>query len=99
MTIMASEMRDCSERTDSRLHPAAAGLRRAREVGDQEGREQRSEARSQRSEVRVHRSEQPSGPLALVLVLVLVIEIEIPLANAQRSTPNAQRPTEEHSRR
>ena len=92
---MASEPRDCAERTDSRLRPAAAGLRRAREVGDQEGREQRTENRGQRPEVRVHRSEQPSGPLALVLVLVL----EIPLANAQRSTPNAQRPTEEDSRR
>jgi len=33
----------------NRLVPAAAGLRRAREVGDQEGREQRSEARSQSS--------------------------------------------------
>jgi len=39
--------------------------------------------------------------LMLALVLVLVIVIEIPLANAQRSTPNAQRPIAEgrHSAR
>jgi hypothetical protein len=34
-----------------------------------------------------------------VLMLMLMLVIEIPLANAQRSTPNVQRPIEEDRRR
>jgi len=77
MTIMASETRDCAKRMANRLVPAVAGLRRAREVG-----EQRSEQPSGRLML----------VLMLMLMLILVLEITLasntPTLNAERPTSN-----------
>ena len=80
---------------DTRLRPGAAGLRRAREVGDKraENRGQRPEVRGQKSEF-IDQSNRPVRAHAHAHAHAHARDRDRD-SFGKRSTPNAERPIEE----